>query len=447
MSKNRPGFNCGYVPPIPQVNNENEIQTKWRYHFIHNVYASFFADMLDYFSTYLYPRFEYTVVGTYDKAVEYLEKCQQYERETDKPLLPALILNPSGEFDNADGISGGKQLWRFPNLAYGLNKRLFDPVYQDENMLATVSFMRIKGEIELLMLLNSFYEYCDIRMLFLNIFGGRDRIIYPRFFSSFIILPEELINYEYTNEYTGLKYKIDWTGAGARRELVKSTARNELVIPVNIKPQISMVSLGDGSSRYGGADRLADWRLTATINYEIELPNYFILQSDYLALGLDLEIRYGSTYSAYNDFQPPENRWLHDVKWDLGLDETSNSRVDIDICNSETEVVDNEALEFKTRYFHEVTQDEIDSTSNLTITLPEKVGDLVNDGTSIVFISNNNVLIVNSKDGELDYGDHYIIEQTLDPAVPDILIIKTYDPKTVYLEVGWILELYYYGPS
>ena len=426
MSQKRPGFNCGYDPPPRQVNNLNEIQTRWRYHFIHNVYASFFADMLDYFSTYLYPRFEYTVVGTYDKAVEYLEKCQQYERETDKPLLPALILNPSGEFDNADAMSGGKQLWRFPNLAYGLNKRLFDPVYQDENLLATVSFMRIKGEIELLMLLNSFYEYCDIRMLFLNIFGGRDRIIYPRFFSSFIILPDELLNYEYTNEYTGQHYKIDWFGAGARRELVRSTAREEVVIPVRIKPQISLVSLGDGSSRYGGADRLADWRLTATINYEVEMPNYFILQSDYLALGMDLEIRYGSTFSAYNDFQPPVNRFLYDINWDLGLDETSNSRITIDPCDSTADVDLTADYVFNTRYFHEVTQADADSTSNLTITLPEQV-------------TEQKMLIVNSADGELSYGDHYVVDDT-----GFILTIKTVDPDNVNLKVGWILELYYY---
>ena len=424
MSKDRPGLNCGYDPPERQVNNANEIQTKWRYHFIHNVYASFFNDMLEYFSTYLYPRFEYTVVGTYDKAVEYLEKCQQYERETDKPLLPALILNPSGEFDNADATSGGKQLWRFPNLAYGLNKRLFNPVYQDENLLATVSFMRIKGEIDLLMLLNSFYEYCDIRMLFLNIFGGKDRIIYPRFFSSFIILPDELLNYEYYNEYTGERYKIDWFSAGARAELVRSTARNEVVIPVRIKPQIALVNLGDGSSRYGGADRIADWRLSATINYEVEIPNYFVLHSDYLALGMDVEIRYGSAFSVYNDYQPPVNRELYNVEWNLGLDETSNNTITVDYCDSTSNVSFTGDYLFKTRYFHEVTQLEIDSTNNLTISLPEQVTD-------------ERMLVVNSKDGSLSYGDHYKIENN-----GWTLIVRTTD--TVNLKAGWLLELYYY---
>jgi hypothetical protein len=416
---------CGPKRNTPPVtNNVNEIQTRWRYHFIHNVYAHFFNDLLDYFSTYLYPRFEYTVVGTYDKAVEYLEKCQQYERETDKPLLPALILNPSGEFDTADANSGGRQLWRYPNLSYGFNKRLFNPVYQDENLLATVSFIRMKGEVELLMLLNSFYEYCDIRMLFINIFGGRDRIIYPRFFSSFIIIPQELIDYEYTNEYTGLTYRIDWEKAGAESKLVRSTARDEIVIPCRIKPQISMVSLGDGSQRYGGADRLADWRLTATINYEVEIPNYFILQSDYLALGADVEIRYGSTFSANNDYQPPINRWLYDVEWELGLDATSDSRITVDPCDSTADVDFIADYLFKIRYFHEVTQAEIDSTSNLTIILPET-------------ITEEKKLIVNSHDGALDYGDHYTIENN-----GQTLIIRTTD--TVHLKAGWLMELYVY---
>jgi len=439
--------NCHYKHPKPVTNNVNEIQTRWRYHFIHNVYAHFFDDLLDYFSTYLYPRFEYTVVGTYDKAVEYLEKCQQYERETDKPLLPALILNPSGEFENADASSGGKQLWRFPNLAYGFNKRLFNPVYQDEQLLATVSFMRMKGEVELLMLLNSYYEYCDVRMLFINIFGGRDRIIYPRFFSSFIIIPEELLDYTYTNEYTGLTYKMDWEKAGATEQLVRSTAQNEIVIPCRIKPQISMVSLGDGSQRYGGADRLADWRLTATINYEVEIPNYFVLQSDYLALAADVEIRYGSTFSVNNDYEPPVNRWLYDVSWELGLDETSNSRVTVNPCDSTADVEFVGDYVYSCRYFHEVTQTEIDSTSNISFILPEVVGELIEDSTgNVTFVEDLKLLIVNSNDGQLDYGDHYIVEtELISPNVYEsIMTIKTADPKNVYLKAGWMLELFYY---
>ena len=396
-------------------------QTRETYHFIHNVFAHFFKDALDYFTT-LYPRFEYRVVGTYDKAVEYLSKRSQYNRETDSPLFPALILNPSGEFYPAEGNAGGKQLWRYPNLAPTMIKRLFEPVYQDDHLIMHAAFIRIKGEIELIMLLNSFYEYCDLRMLFINYFGGLDRIIYPQFFSSFIILPDSFLRYNYSNEYTGTVYDIDWTTANATNQLVKSTAQNEAVLPLNIKPNFSMTSMSDGSNRYGGPDKIAEWRLNVTVNYEIEIPNYMILESDYLAENVHMEIRYGSAYSAYNDYQPPVNRQLYNYYWDWGLDATSNS--DILLTSDATCEIDNLGdYVYKTRYFHIVTEADAAQTTYLNITIPETITD-------------RHALIVNSIHGELNYGDHYLVVNN-----GTTLRIKM---ANVNLVAGWILELYIY---
>ncbi len=397
---------------------------RWRYHFIHNVFVSFFEDMMEYMK-YLYPRFQYTVFGTYDKAVEYLNKRAQYCRETDKPFLPALVLNPSGDFDIADGIAGGRQLWRFPNLAWGFGRHLFDPIYQDKNIQVWVSFIRIKGEIEFLALLNSFYEYTDVRMLLLNIFGGRDRIIEPNFFTSFIILPEELVNYTYTNEYTGLTYGIDWFGAGARIELVKTTGKNEVVVPCRISPQISLVSLGDASTRYGGTDKLADWRMSGTINYEVELPNFIVLEGDYLVEHVDVELRYGSAFSAYTTYDVPVNRQRveYTLNWP-GLEETTDSRIDLTLdSTSLCEVTHTADLVFKTRYFHNVTEAEVDSTGDLIIIIPEA-------------ITNKTFLIVNSIEGKLDYGDHY--------SLADDGVTLTIRSDTVNYIAGWIIELYVY---
>jgi hypothetical protein len=398
---------------------------RWRYFFIHNVFVAFFNDMMEYMK-YLYPRFQYTVFGTYDKAVEYLNKKQQYCRETDKPFLPALILNPSGDFDLADAISGGRQLWRFPNLAWGFNKYLFDPIYQDKNLQVYVSFMRIKGEIEFLTLLNSFYEYTDVRMMFLNYFGGIDRIIEPSFFTSFIILPEDLVNYTYTNEYTGQTYKIDWFGAGARIELVKTTGKEELVVPCRVKPQISLTSLSDASARYGGTDKLADWRLGGTINYEVELPNMILLEGDYLAEHVDIELKYGSAFSAYNSYDVPVNRQRIEYTLDWkGLNESSDSRIDVDAIDSTgfCEITETADLVFNTRYFHPVSGSEADSTSDLIITIPEVITDEV-------------YLIVNSINGKLDYGDHY--------SLADDGVTVTIRHDTIDYKEGWIIELYIY---
>jgi hypothetical protein len=401
-------------------------QLRERYHFIHNVFANFYNDMLEFFTTYLYPRFEYRVVGTYDKAVEYINKTCQYDRETDKPMLPALVLNPSGEFSPADSNAGGMQYWRYPNLAPTMIKRLFDPIYRDQHLIIHAGFIRIKGEIELIMLLNSFYEYCDLRMLHINMFGGLNRIIYPRFFSSFIILPESFVNYVYKNPYTGTTYSMDWASAKASTQLVRSTARNELVLPLNIKPQISLVSLSDASNRYGGTDNIAEWKLSSTINYELEMPNYLIIESDYLAEELGLDFRYGSTYSAYNDYQPPDNRTLSNFSWDWGLNFDTNSEnlgyMDPNDTTSTTTFISD--FIWKTRYFHDVTESEaMDSTADLYISLPEQ----------IIYPY---ILIVNSKYGELKFIDHYYITDN----GWSLVIRRDY----VHLEKGMILELYVY---
>ena len=418
-------------------------QHRERYHFIHNVFANFYKDVLDWFTITLYPRFEYSVIGTYDKAVEYIRKQCQYDRETDMPMLPAFILNPNGDFEPADANAGGAQYWRYPNLSPTLNKRLFEPIYKDAHVTINPAFIRIKGELELIMLLNSFYEYCDIRMLFINMFGGMNRIIYPEFFSSFIILPDSFKSYTYKNDYTGTTYPLDWDTAGAYDLLVRSTARNESVLPLNIKPQLSLQGLSDASNRYGGADSIAEWKLGATVNYEIEIPNYLVLETDYLAEKIEFEFRYGSTYSEYNDFQapPPDERMLTNLTWNWGLNFDTNTpgikdvplNADDATNVSYTTVGD---FSFDTRYLHEVTQSDMDSISDGTSYLYIDLTSV--DPTGIDFpIENPKILIVNSKDGQMAYGDHYGIS-------PDglTLIIRTND--TVTLELGWFLELYIY---
>jgi hypothetical protein len=389
------------------------------YFFIHNVYANFFKDSLDYFAGHLWPRFEYRVVATYDKAVEYLTKKDQYGREVDKPQLPAMILNPSGEFDLAEAIAGGHQMWRFPNLSPGFGKRLFIPIYEDENMYVTVVFLRIQGDIELLMLLNSFYEYCDLRMLFLNVFAGFERWIYPQFFTSFIILPSDLINYRYENDITGVDYTLDWDEIGAYEKLVRTTAQDEWVYPVNIRPIYKLTGFSDVSQRYGGTDKLADWRLGATIKYEIELPTYIVTAQDYLARNIEMEIRAGSAYTVYDPIQIPTFRDALDKIQDSPI---TDGTAAIWVDSTAMECTETE-YDFKIRYYHVVTAAEASSTTDVTFRLPEN-------------IENRRLLLINSSDGLMNYGDHYTLSD--DGWYVTIIV------ENVTLTEDQVLELYVY---
>ena len=400
--------------------DSDKIETRYNYFWIHNVFGHFVKDTLDYFSDYLYPRFQWKVVGTYDKAVEYLNKQTQYARETDQPMRPALICDPSGEFGFDETY--GKQPWRYPNLAPGFVNRIFQPIYQDSNVLITVAFSRMVGELNFIGLMSSFYEYADMRVYLNLIFGGMERYIYPRWFNSFIILPEEIYNYRYTNDVTGESYKINIEDA--YNQLVKTTNTNELVYPCTILPRYKLTNISDSSARLGGTDTLPDWKLGFTIAYEIELPTFMVLETNYLAETLKVNVKYGSCYTANQAYttadQIPVNIDSFDSNIDHGLDSTSNSTITFP---TEATINNKKSRVFKTRYYHIVSQSEVDSTSVVDISLPEVVTD-------------DNLFRLSGKYGELVYGDHY----TIISSGSVIEIDKTH----VTLELDEVLEISIY---
>jgi len=401
--------------------DEDKIETRYNYFWIHNVFGNFVKDTMDYFSDYLYPRFsDWKIIGTYDKAVEHLSKEIQHAREMDQPLRPALVLDPSGDFNFDETY--GKQLWRFPNLAPGLIKYLFNPIYQDENILITVGFSRLVGEFNFTALLSSFYEYTDMRVFLNLIFGGTERQIYPRWFNSFIILPEEVYNYRYSNDVTGLSYKINIEDS--YNQLIKTTNTNEVVYPCTILPRYKLTGMTDSSGRLGGVDNLPDWKLGFTISYEIEIPTFIVLETNYLVEKFTINVKYGSCYTANKAYEtsenPPVNIESFDGNLDFGLDSTANST----ITYPDEAVIDNiKSRLVKTRYYHIVTESEAASTTYVDITIPETVTD-------------NNLLRLNGKYGNLVYGDNYTI---IDSGVT-IRINK----ENVTLEKDDILEIFIY---
>lgn len=402
--------------------DQDKIETRYNYFWIHQVFGHFVKDTMDYFKSYLYPRFEdWAVIGTYDKAVEYLNKQIQHARETDQPLRPALILDPSGDFSFDDTY--GKQPWRYPNLNPGFIKYVFHPIYQDQNVLITTGFSRLVGEFNFTALMSSFYEYTDMRVFLNLIFGGLDRWIFPRWFNSFIILPTEIYNYRYSNSVTGQTYTLDIENAA--NELVKTTNTNEVVFPCTIKPRYKLTSITDASTRLGGTENLPDWKLNFTLSYEVELPTFIVLETDYLVEKFSINIMYDSCYTVNKSYDTadviPATIDSFETNVNFGLDETSNSVFtypgEVNIDNFTSRI-------FKTRYYHIITQEEADSTTYIDIGISEVITD-------------NNLLKLNGKYGNLVYGDHYTI-------IDNGNTIRI-DKSHITLELHDILEIFIYG--
>lgn len=388
----------------------SKLSTIYHQEFIHQAFSHFYEDVLSYFKDHLYTRFEWSVISQYHKAVEYINKKEELGREADKPNLPAVVLDPSGEINIEEKM--GKALYRFPNQMPGLGSHLWSDIYNDGNVRITPVFSRFSGSIEMIFLLDSFYEYLDLRVLLLQIFGGLDRIIYPQYFNSFIILDNEITDYEYENDATGEKYVLDWSNTDLiTNQLVRTTNQRHAVYPFVSRPFLKLTGLSDGSTKYGGTDSLASWILRGDIEFEVEIPTYLILQSNFQMRGLTMNINFGSAYSEYDIETVPTEIIKMKSEWQTVNDSTA-------------EIIYSESLNFVARFFHVVTSAEADSDTDVTFDLPHETLD-------------SDLLILSSYNGIFRLGADYEIS--------DDGLQMTIKVDNVELTTGDILELYYYS--
>lgn len=416
--------------------------------FIHHVFGKFIETTAEFLNQTMYPRFKWTTIGTYNKAVEYITKKDQLGREPDKPLLPALIINPT-EMNLGEASSGGQQLWRFPGFSTGFLGRIFEPIYKDPNLKIVPGFSRVHGTLECVALCNSYYEYLDLYLLMLQTFGGKERRIFPSWFSSHIILPNEILNYTFSNEVTGESYQLDWNNnVGSTYILVDTIGKDSKVLPCKIKPLFYLSDISDGSERYGGSDKLADWKLQFNVTYEVELPTFLHIEElrdlELATRSIKFNVRFGSSYSDYvsKDMYDSEenNQTSTGVFWpkfqttQLSFDPSDYIYPTVNQFDYEKTISPDSTSELtltmKTltaRYYLPLTNDILDSTSSVELTLPNPVSDKA-------------FFDVSSKYGVLSYYDHYEIS-------PDgtKLILKV--QNITGLNQDDILEVFYFKGS
>ena len=275
--------------------------------FIHNILSDYYKSLLDYFSNY-YSRFNYKIISTYDKAIQYIKNKQdQFGREIDKPNLPAIILDPTGELNISD--SSGRQLRRFPKIMSGGAKLNNKAIYMDDDVIIYPGFVRLVGEINVILLLSSFYEYCDVRLLFLQQFSGTERYSNEMEFSSYIILPDEIVFYEYDNEITNVKHELDWFKFSVVKDVVKTINSEKFLYNVCIKPIIKLTGISDASEKYGGSDDISQWKLNLSFEYEIEIPWYLSLHINHLVKYVNFNINVDDISSISMSNYVPKERY------------------------------------------------------------------------------------------------------------------------------------------
>ena len=262
-----------------------------RHWYIHNTFGAFYKGLLNWFGNYFYDRFKYRVISTYEKSIEYFNKKLEFNKELNDQIFPAITLDPSFDFDYAEGI--GQTLWQKPYIAPNMVSNLWENVegLEDQEIALSIIFTRFKGTVEITFWLNSVYELLDTRMELLLFSGGINRYMRPEVFQSFLVIPEEIINYEIDNK------KIDWSETNLSLKLLKAPNVYKYTLPVTLDPIFRFSSISDNSVKYGN-DNLTEYKLSVSVEYEINIPTYCILKDIYKAT-LILNMYTDIAYSKY----------------------------------------------------------------------------------------------------------------------------------------------------
>jgi len=270
----------------------------YHHSYINGVMGSFFRGIADFFRTELYPRTTEMIISTYEKGLVHYQKRIETLNENHHPRYPFVTFIPSMDFEPEE--RAGRFFYGYPAFDNKFALEQFGPVlYNDDNVKISPVLNRYKGRFEVMMWCSSVYEAMDYRVLAYQFFGGIGRPIYPKNIEGYFILPDELVTYHYTNDFTGESYDLDWeNNTPVTTKLIKNINQNKYVFPFSMTPHITLTGISDGSESYG-ADDLSEQRLSLELEWEGMIPTHFIFQHTHLpksAKKFEFQITSGFNY-------------------------------------------------------------------------------------------------------------------------------------------------------
>lgn len=254
--------------------------------FPHESFGPFISCIKDYFNTWVYP-FKYTVTGVYEKAIQVIEqKKTSGDWEKQGTLSPLLVFTPQ----LTEPVQAVNLHWKYSNLHPYQVRWNQKPFLEYHGNLFNIITRRMTGMIDFKVFCDSMMEMHDIYLAIIDGFRGLNKIsILPRI-SQYLVVSDDIKLYVDEKEYIA----IDWTESNIALKFFPGINKDKWYLPLNTKPQITLQSISDSSSFYGG-DGLPDFSLQGTLGFEIELPVMMTVETHARIMHIDAEI--STTYA------------------------------------------------------------------------------------------------------------------------------------------------------
>jgi hypothetical protein len=135
--------------------------------------------------------------------------------------------------------------------------------------------------------------------------GGLNRYLRPEHYWSYIVLPDEVLNYEYDGSDSVDPYQIDWRGSDAVITLIRSMDQERVVYPVILSPMYKITGLSDAGEKFGGTNFPA-YKLQITCEFEIDLPTFLHIKADWKLNSTNVALVMGGVHTFYGNQTPIE---------------------------------------------------------------------------------------------------------------------------------------------
>lgn len=241
------------------------------------------------------PGFKFKLLTPTDKPIQRIKQEEENVRSIQSPPLPSLAVTPV--------IEGLTEQWQKPwnssMLAPRLGSSMSYPIFRTEDYVVRYVTRRVTGRMDFNIVTSSYMEANDIMMAFYDRMYGLNKWLYVKEVNLFFIIPEEVVFY--TED--GGRIVVDWSDTRLSRQFIRSINTNKYLYTLKHHPSIRLTSIADASNFYGGADTLPTYGLSGSIEFEIEIPVYITLETDYLVKEIKLQLGLGTLYfpeSVYN---------------------------------------------------------------------------------------------------------------------------------------------------
>lgn len=270
-------------------------QISKRIPYVHQAFGPFINAIRDYFNTWVYEDFHFTLVGTMDKAIQIIHQSNSDpDMLLQGPHYPMIVFTPTLTEQVKELDLPHKYTTYHPYQSKWFQRPF---VFQDGSALDIVS-RRMMGTIEFKVFAESLMEIHDIQMAILDAFRGTNKWMPIQHIKQLLVLEDDVRLF--TDE--GIVF-LDWSETNMSDQLIRSINANKYYMPVGTTPWVNLQNLSDTSSFYGGTG-MPEYALAGSLDFEIELPVIYNLYTDLdiTSIEVGIGVSFPANYEDSTDY-------------------------------------------------------------------------------------------------------------------------------------------------